>query len=76
MLGGHQSTGTEDVAGFNALVAAFLVPAQLNAALQQAEHAVTGFTGAEDQLTRWVLLDLTLAGKGTHGVKGVHAGMD
>ena len=68
---GDQGPGPEDVAGLDVLVARIGIPAQPNRPLQQAEHAVAGFAGPEDDGTGLDIPHLTFVGKGAHGVEGM-----
>ena len=74
MVMGDQGTGSEDITGLDRFVGGITIPAQLNRALQQAEHAITRLAGAEDNVSRGNRLHFTLAGEGSHGVESMHGG--
>jgi hypothetical protein len=50
---------------------ASFTPAQFDAAFQQAKHAVSGFSGPEDDPPFGNIKDLALASQGTHGIESV-----
>ncbi len=72
VIRGDQRTGTEDITFLDLLVPRVSVPAEQDAALQQPEHAIAGFSGLEDQVAWSVVTHFTLGGKSTQGVEGIH----
>jgi hypothetical protein len=70
---GHQSPSTEDIARMDGFEAALAVPGELYGAIEEPEHAVSGLTGAEDRIAWFNVDHLACAGKGAHGVEGVHS---
>jgi hypothetical protein len=72
MLWCHQSSRAKDVTSLKMFVTASItVPAEINSARQQTEHAVAGVSGTKDRASGRYMDDFARSGEGTHGVKSV-----
>jgi hypothetical protein len=48
----YQGTSSKDIPGFDAFVATFSIPGEVDGAFQQTKHAIAGLTGFENSSAR------------------------
>jgi len=68
---GNEGSGTKHITSLNLFHLTTIIPVELNAALEQAKHAVSCLAGAEDHLPFGNIKNLALASQGAHCVESV-----
>jgi hypothetical protein len=71
MILGDKGPCSKNIASLNLFNLTIITPAELNAAIKQAEHAIARLPGTENGLACGDLKNLALAGQGAHGVECV-----